>query len=275
MTSITALLLQAAISLLLFVQANPHLDSSLREQAIAIANQAIKTATQQTTVPQPQTPSHTYEKPVSSSSQKPVITSVNGKGGFGTGDSNYILGENFATVTDVWLQNNKRVETALGWGFDSDTRINVSVPNSLPKDTYYLYVKNKAGTSVPYWVGTIGTSETSVPSITVTSPNGGEKWRPGEVHRITWTSANVENVVIYLYDSNISGSGSTNYITKNNLSVSATQGYYDWTIPAQPLNNVAGGNNFRIRIDNADATDLSHSDSSDAPFSIYDIYLDD
>jgi hypothetical protein len=47
MTSITTLLLQAAISLLLLVQGNPNVDPALREQAIAVANQAIKTATAQ------------------------------------------------------------------------------------------------------------------------------------------------------------------------------------------------------------------------------------
>ena len=47
MTSLTTLLLQAAISLLLLVQGNPNVDPALREQAIAVAKQAIKTATAQ------------------------------------------------------------------------------------------------------------------------------------------------------------------------------------------------------------------------------------
>lgn len=376
MASITALLLQTAMTLLLLVQGNPNIDPSLRDQAITIANQAITTATEDAA--NRPTPSPT--------SQRPIIDSVNGKGGFGTGDSNYILGKNFATVTDVWLANNKRVKTTLGWGFDSDTRINVSVPNSLPKDTYYLYVKTKYGTSIPYWVGSIGTntsgitvispnggeiyqkgdavqyvwsqnyeseeglevhlinfdtgkeyysasinggvgkntdiipregtnvptgryriticdegvppgatfkplcgtsdsyfkivSSTSAPSITVISPNGGEIWHPGETHRITWKSSNVSNMNIYVYDSNISGSGSTNYITPNNSSVSATQGYYSWTIPEMtqlpPFDGYSsGGGNYRIRIDDADGVDLSYSDRSDAPFGIYATGFDD
>src|SRR3990167_37242 len=63
MTSITALLLQAAVSLLLFVQANPHLDASLREQAIEIANQAIKVATEQVGERKPTSPSITILSP--------------------------------------------------------------------------------------------------------------------------------------------------------------------------------------------------------------------
>src|SRR3989344_4029491 len=39
---------------------------------------------------------------------------------------------------------------------------------------------------------------TAQPSITVTSPNGGETWKPGETHNITWTSNGVKSVSIYL-----------------------------------------------------------------------------
>lgn len=268
MISVTALLLQAAISLLLFVQANPGLNASLREQAIEVANQAIKVATEQTTK-KPDAPQSPEDRVVLSP-HIPIIDSVNGKGGFGTGDSNYILGKYLTTVRDVWLMNKEYVKTVLWWRFDSDTRINVSVLNVLPKDTYYLYVKTAYGTSIPYWVGSIGIG-TSTPSITVLSPNGGERWHTGDVYRITWRSSGVSTVNIYLYDSSISGSGSTNYITPNNRAVSATQGYYDWTIPF----NITGSANYRIRIDDADATDLSHSDSSNAPFIITDVHVDD
>lgn len=47
MTSITVLLLQTAMTLLLLVQGNPNIDPALKTQAIVAANQAIKIATKQ------------------------------------------------------------------------------------------------------------------------------------------------------------------------------------------------------------------------------------
>src|SRR3989338_1240731 len=291
MTSITALLLQAAISLLLFVQANPHLDASLREQAIAIANQAIKVATQQSAVPQPQTPSHPYEKPISSSSQKPVISLVYPKDGY----TWYLEDQNFEFDWSTSDFGSSAIFVYLKTSDDKYIPVAQSVPNTgsyiLPKlvpapgsvvqaftpGSYKAVVCGQFETKKTYAVCsnaatvTISSHNSDRKSITVTSPNGGEVWNPGEVHRIKWKSSGVSRVKIYIYDSNVSGSGSTNYITHNNNSVSATQGYYDWTIPLTPiLNNDMGitGNNYRIRIDDADATDLAHSDSSDVPFTI-------
>src|SRR3989344_2324386 len=296
MTSITALLLQAAVSLLLFVQANPHLDASLREQAITIANQAIKVATQQSTVPQPQTPSHPYEKPISSSSPKPVISLVYPKDGY----TWYLEAQNFEFDWSTSDFGSSAIFVYLKTSDDKYIPVAQSVPNTgsyiLPKlvpapgsviqaftpGSYKAVVCGQFETKKTYAVCsnaatvTISSHNAAQASIIVTSPNGGEMWRPGETHRIAWEASGVSNVLIYLYDSSISGSGSTNYITPNNHSIPATQGYYDWTIPALPLNNGAGGgDNYRIRIDDADAVDLSHSDSSNASFSIYDIYLDD
>lgn len=122
-------------------------------------------------------------------------------------------------------------------------------------------------------------AQVATPSITVLSPNGGDVWYPGETHAIRWNNNNIGKnaVYIYIYDSNISGSGSTNYITPSNQSVSGTQtatgsvgdsvgAYYNWTIP--PLNQLPGGGskNYRIRIYNASNPTIS--DASDAPFSI-------
>ncbi|MBI4086646.1 PKD domain-containing protein [Candidatus Kaiserbacteria bacterium] len=264
MTSVTALLLQAAISLLLFVQAHPSLDASLREQAIEVANHAITVATHQSETPQKTsqesqdtadnnafsaspksgnaplhvnfkaqnlydphtfgyaldfgdgsdivalnttcndctnatgvaghdyTHSGTYTATLSrwkdggpkdlqtvgtltisvgdaNTAKTPVITSVNGKGGFGTGDSNSIFGKNFSTVTYVYLKGRHEIDYGkdgsgkggihLGYTIVDDTRLNVDVPY-LVKDTYYLYVENQSGTSAPYFVGTIGAHDT-------------------------------------------------------------------------------------------------------------------
>lgn len=120
----------------------------------------------------------------------------------------------------------------------------------------------------------LSTSSTKIPTptispITVLLPNGGEVWHPGETHRISWTPNAVNNVKIYIYDSNVFGSGSTNFITPNGNAVSGLSGYYDWVIPSLnqlPPFNGLGSANYKVRIDNADTNIVL--DSSNAPFGI-------
>ena len=64
--------------------------------------------------------------------------------------------------------------------------------------------------------------------ITLTSPNGGENWKAGEVDSIKWTSANVKKVNIKLTTNN--GTSWSTIID----SVSASAGHYTWTIPDSP-----------------------------------------
>jgi peptidoglycan/xylan/chitin deacetylase (PgdA/CDA1 family) len=64
--------------------------------------------------------------------------------------------------------------------------------------------------------------------ITLTSPNGGENWKAGEVDSIKWTSANVKKVNIQLTTNN-----GTSWSTIKD-SVSASAGHYTWTIPDSP-----------------------------------------
>lgn len=101
-------------------------------------------------------------------------------------------------------------------------------------------------------------------SITLISPNGGEVWRVGETHQITWNTVEVDAVKIYIFDPSIFGSGSTNYITPANISITGTPGRYSWTIPSQLPGG--GGNNYKIRI--VDANNSQIDDKSDDFFSI-------
>ncbi|MCK4825201.1 carboxypeptidase regulatory-like domain-containing protein, partial [bacterium] len=98
-------------------------------------------------------------------------------------------------------------------------------------------------------------------SITITSPNGGETWKSGEKHQITWDSVGVDAVNIYIFDPSISINGSfiaTVYV--------ATLGNYDWIIPSVSKLPGGGGSNYKIRIEDAD--DASTKDESDSYFSI-------
>jgi len=90
-----------------------------------------------------------------------------------------------------------------------------------------------------------------VKSITVTSPNGGEKLYPGAGHNITWNSSGgIGNVKIEYY----SGSWKTIVASTNN------DGLFTWTIP-----NV-NTSSARIRI--KEASTGSYADTSNNTFSI-------
>jgi hypothetical protein len=78
-----------------------------------------------------------------------------------------------------------------------------------------------------------------VPTITVTSPNGGEIWTVGSTYQITWDTTNLFGYINLRLLIGTYG----NYL--NIGSANAIAGTYDWTIPAT-VNPV--GSNFRIRL---------------------------
>jgi hypothetical protein len=92
--------------------------------------------------------------------------------------------------------------------------------------------------------------------IVVTSPNGGEKWKAGDSHRITWTAPNdIANVKIdYSID------GGTSWV--NVVGTTPNNGSYDWTLP----NVTATTTTALVRV--YDVTDGTRSDVSDAVFEI-------
>ncbi len=93
-----------------------------------------------------------------------------------------------------------------------------------------------------------------IPSITVTSPNGGESWFANSARTITWTYANfTDNVKI---DLSVNG-GSTWSTVAASL---PNTGSYAWTVPNSPSTTC------RIRI--SDAGDGNPTDMSNANFTI-------
>ncbi|MDO8424603.1 MAG: Psg1 family protein [bacterium] len=111
-------------------------------------------------------------------------------------------------------------------------------------------------------------SSTASPSITVLSPNGGERWEIGKTYRITWQSQGIKTVAIYVYNDTIFGSGSTNYLDRErkSLSVPANQGYFDWTIDGIWIPK-GDENRYKISIGSADSG-VTARDTSDNYFSI-------
>jgi len=98
-------------------------------------------------------------------------------------------------------------------------------------------------------------SITAPPSITVTSPNGGESWQMGTSHTMTWTYANSPGsyVKIELYRAST--------LTRTITSSTACDGSYAWTVPT----DLTAASDYRIKIS---STSTAASDYSDAYFSI-------
>jgi hypothetical protein len=94
------------------------------------------------------------------------------------------------------------------------------------------------------------------PSVTVTSPNGGESWQANSTHDITWTSqGTVGDVRIEL-----STDGGITY--SDIASSTPNDGSYSWPIPyLSPT-----GSNCFVRI--SEASDGTPSDTSDSPFTV-------
>jgi len=99
----------------------------------------------------------------------------------------------------------------------------------------------------------------STPTITVTSPNGGETWQVGTAHSITWSSQGLtagDILNIYLISA-----GQTPYIIAS--SVSPTVNSYIWTIPT----TISAGTNYKIEVYDA-KTGVVLQDLSDNYFTI-------
>jgi len=82
----------------------------------------------------------------------PVIKSVNGKGGFGTGDNDSIYGENLWDTKEVYLLNNSGIKIPLTYSAVSNAQLHVTIP-ALPQpiEAYVLYVVTQGG-SVSYTI---------------------------------------------------------------------------------------------------------------------------
>ncbi|PJC51357.1 MAG: hypothetical protein CO031_03015, partial [Candidatus Nealsonbacteria bacterium CG_4_9_14_0_2_um_filter_37_38] len=83
----------------------------------------------------------------------------------------------------------------------------------------------------------------AAPSITVLSPNGGEKWVVGKTYEITWRSSGIDKVDVSLCGQipiDIAG----NCLPVIAEDISANLGKYSWTIPS----DISPKDGYRIRI---------------------------
>ena len=112
----------------------------------------------------------------------------------GTNTKLVVNGTNLGGVTSVEFDALRGAgEYSAEFSPISDNQIGVVTPSNLPVNYYYLILRNSAGSSV-YNINSPllnVTSNPSVPSIKLLSPNGGENFTTGNVYNITWYSANL------------------------------------------------------------------------------------
>ena len=128
--------------------------------------------------------------------------------------------------------------------------------------TYYFRVKACNNNGCSSWSKTTELRvEVIVPSITVTSPNGGERWVIGNTYEITWTAVGISKVTLRInYGGGYLGLGATIPST----GVDAALGKFSWQIPSNlPY---APGDNLKIKI--TVDSDSTRYDESDGYFSI-------
>lgn len=131
-----------------------------------------------------------------------------------------------------------------------------TVPDETHENCRIKIVAN--GSDIPFDVSDADFEiEQTAPTITVTSPNGGENWIIGTQRTITWQkSGQIDFVDIYYTPDD----GVTRYLIQG--SVPADLGYYNWTVPTNLYSE-----NMKIIIEKL-VLDQIFSDESDNVFSV-------
>lgn len=94
-------------------------------------------------------------------------------------------------------------------------------------------------------VGAQTTSPTTLPTVTLLAPVGGEVWQQGQTYQITWKRTNFNDAVsIYLVDYTPGPQYNTKYSITNGSTTGSMPGQtsFSWTIPA----SVPAGNRYKM-----------------------------
>src|SRR2546425_330455 len=182
-----------------------------------------------------------------------AVTSPNGGEQWTVGSVQPITWTSTGSLANVKLEYSKD-------DFATSTVIVASVPNS---GTYNWTIPDAISATVKVRVSDVTDPEAKDVSdanfkikslVTVTSPNGGEKWNVASTQPITWTNTGTVANVKLEYSKD-------NFATATVISASAPNtGSYTWTIPDAISTTV------KVRV--TDVADPNASDSSDANFKI-------
>jgi hypothetical protein len=100
----------------------------------------------------------------------------------------------------------------------------------------------------------------SVPSVAVTSPNGGESWLAGSSHAITWIATDAEGIAANSIALEYSVNNGSSWLPV--ASGLANAGTFSWTVPSNPSTTAL------VRATAADIHANTASDASDAVFTL-------
>ncbi|MCK4413203.1 MAG: T9SS type A sorting domain-containing protein [Candidatus Eisenbacteria sp.] len=102
----------------------------------------------------------------------------------------------------------------------------------------------------------------TAPTVTVTSPNGGEGWDTGETYTITWTAT--DNLAVTGVDLLLSTDGGASF--PDTIAIGeGNDGQYDWLVPLEAVTESA-----RIKVLVRDGAGNAGEDASDDDFAIHD-----
>jgi len=104
-----------------------------------------------------------------------------------------------------------------------------------------------------------GSGDVTPPAVAVGAPNGGEDWKAGSTHAITWTAT--DNVGVSSVDLAYSTNGGATFPYAIATGV-ANSGSYSWTVPNTPSSGAV------VRVTAHDAAGNTGSDTGNASFTI-------
>jgi len=146
-------------------------------------------------------------------------------------------------------------------GSNGSGSYNWTVPSNLSSGSdYVIRIKSTSNASItdtsdnPFSI-----AGPPPPSITVTSPNGGETWTAGSYKTITWTYTGDPG---YLKIELLKGTSVVSTISSYAYKGSNGSGSYNWTVPS----NLSSGSDYVIRIKST--SNASITDTSDNFFTI-------
>lgn len=155
--------------------------------------------------------------------------------------------------------------------FQEKYKNEILVPINETRGTGFVGNTTRAKLNQLYGCATIPRPPITSPSITVVSPNGGEKWREGSMQIIKWSaisSVKYVNILFGDYDNqNVDDQGHPYIMFNSIVNNTPNDGSYEWNVGTSydGIDLVPYSSRYIILIQNSDTY---IGDQSDKPFSI-------
>ena len=196
------------------------------------------------------------------------LTAPNGGEIWGSGSSQTILWtatDNVAVsaINLSYSLNNGNTFTTIATGETNDGEYQWTVPNSVSETAIIrVTASDTSGNQATDQSNNIfAIRDETAPSVTITSPNGGEAWTVGSTQIITWVAN--DNLGVSQVDIYYSANGGTTFAP---VAIGETNdGSYSWSVPTTPTDTGV------VRIIARDAAGNATADESDGNFRITEV----